>query len=93
MARVSLSEFGTSFATRGRGQELREEILTRAGSGDSVVIDLHNVKHISHSFADELFAKLSADTGVAVEILGANPTVKHTVDEAVRRRAAVLSSR
>lgn len=92
MARVSLSTFGTSFATRGRGQELREQILSDAGTADPLVIDLDGVKHVSYSFADELLAKLSTDADIDLEIVGASPSVQRTVEDAVRRRAAIPSA-
>jgi anti-anti-sigma regulatory factor len=92
MARVSLSTYGTSFATRGRGEELRERILTDVDTVDPLVIDLDGVKHVSYSFADELLAKLSTDAGITIEIVGASPSVQRTVDEAVRRRSAIPSA-
>ncbi len=92
MARVSLSTFGTSFATRGRGQELREQILTDAGTAGPLVIDLDGVKHVSYSFADELLAKLSTNADIALEIVGASPNVQRTVDDAIRRRSTVPSA-
>jgi anti-anti-sigma regulatory factor len=92
MTRFSLSEFGTSFATRGRGEELRREILERAAGAESIVIDLDGVEHVSYSFADELLAKLCAQGTVGVEIVGAEPGVGQIVDQAVQRRVAVTTA-
>lgn len=89
--RFELREFGTSFATRGRGEVVREALLQRIGEARSVVVDLTGVEHLSYSFADELLGKLSAD-GLSLDIEGASPNLGRTIENAVRRRAPAAAS-
>ena len=95
VTRFLLSEFGTSFATRGRGQELREQALERAGGSSTLIVDFAGVQHVSYSFADEFAGKLVAGGDdlavVAVEITHASDTVGRTVEDAMRRRTAPLA--
>ncbi len=84
--RFELREFGSSFATRGRGEALREELLTRVGDARLVVVDLAGVDQMSYSFADELLGKLSAAEGLSLNIEGASPNVSRIIENAVRRR-------
>jgi hypothetical protein len=92
VTRFLLSEFGTSFATRGRGQELREQALKRAGGSSTLIVDFAGVQHVSYSFADEFAGKLVAeDDELAVKVAHASETVGRTVDDAVRRRTAPLA--
>jgi anti-anti-sigma regulatory factor len=88
VTRFPLSEFGTSFATRGRGEELRHEVLKRIGASAAVVVDLADVEHVSYSFADEFLGKLSADEGLSVEVVNSSPGIGRTIDDAVRRRTS-----
>jgi anti-anti-sigma regulatory factor len=90
--RISLSQYGTSFATRGRGEELREQVLVDAQRDDEVVVDLTGVEHVSYSFADEFLAKLHTTDSVRVVVEGAAPNVARTVSDAINRRTAVASS-
>jgi hypothetical protein len=92
VTRFLLSEFGTSFATRGRGQELREQALKRAGDSSTLIVDLAGVQHVSYSFADEFAGKLVAGGDeLAVEVVHASESVGRTVGDAVRRRTAPLA--
>jgi anti-anti-sigma regulatory factor len=92
VTRFLLSEFGTSFATRGRGEELREEALKRVGASSALVVDLDTVEHMSYSFADEFLGKLSAEEDISVELTNLAPSISRTVEEAVRRRRSVAVS-
>jgi len=92
VTRFLLSEFGTSFATRGRGQALREQALERAGGSSTLIVDFTGVQHVSYSFADEFAGKLVGECNdLSVEVTQASETVGRTVDEAVRRRTAPLA--
>lgn len=92
VTRFLLSEFGTSFATRGRGQELREQALKRAGDSSTLIVDFAGVQHVSYSFADEFAGKLVAESNdFAVEITHTSETVGRTVDDAVQRRTVPLA--
>lgn len=84
--RFELKEFGNSFATRGRGEAVRQELLTRAGGARRVVVDLAGVEQMSYSFADELLGRLSAEEGLSLDIEGASPNVSRTIENAIRRR-------
>lgn len=90
--RFALIEFGRSFATRGRGMELRQEVLDRAGESTSVVVDLTGVDHMSYSFADEFSGKLSIEERLSVDFEGATAVVRRVVEDAVRRRQTTASS-
>jgi anti-anti-sigma regulatory factor len=80
-----LKNFGTSFATRERGRELRESLYERADGG-LVVLDFSGVTNVSYSFADELVGKLRAD-GIDVELVSMSGPVERSVRRAVERRA------
>jgi hypothetical protein len=82
--RYILKDFGTSFATRARGAELREDVLARGG-GDAVQLDFSDVTNVSYSFADEFFGKLSA-AGVELEYINMAAPVERSVQRAVARR-------
>ncbi|MGH2878751.1 MAG: STAS-like domain-containing protein [Solirubrobacteraceae bacterium] len=92
--RCRLSEFGSTFATRPRGLELREDLIRRADQEASVTIDLENVLSVSYSFADEFVAGLvqeSANGNVPfeVEIVGASPEVERVVRRAIDLRQSL----
>jgi hypothetical protein len=92
MARIStfkLNEFGQTFATRGRGKELREELLSRMDAEETIEVDFAGVTNVSYSFADELFGVLMSSTGVGVptvRLVNVEPTVDRVVRDAVGRR-------
>jgi anti-anti-sigma regulatory factor len=79
-----LKDFGTSFATRDRGRELREDLLSRT-SDRHAVLDLAGVTNLSYSFADEFMGKLRAD-GFDLLIVNMAPAVERSVQRAVGRR-------
>lgn len=79
-----LKDFGTSFATRDRGRELREELVARSGD-QPVILDFAGVTNLSYSFADEFVGKLQSD-GHAFECVNAAPAVERSIRRAVARR-------
>jgi anti-anti-sigma regulatory factor len=83
--RYILMEFGTSFATRGRGRDLREDLEAKASPG-GVVIDFAGVTNVSYSFADEFVGKLGAG-GVDLTVENMSPPVERSVLRAMTRRA------
>jgi hypothetical protein len=92
VTRFPLSEFGTSFATRGRGEELREQALERADGSATLIVDFAGVRHVSYSFADEFAGKLVVEADdLAVEVVNASESVGRTVEDAVQRRTAPLA--
>ncbi len=82
-----LREFGRTFATRGRGAELRDLVLDRAAGEAVVTVDFADVTNVSYSFADEFVGKLSAD-GTRVEVINMVDGVDHTVQRARDRRTS-----
>lgn len=88
--RFLLSEFGVSFATRGRGEELRKQALKRAGAASTLIVDFAGVARVSYAFADEFVGKLVGEgDDLAVEVANASGIVGRTVEDAMRRRTAV----
>jgi hypothetical protein len=82
--RYVLKDFGTSFATRARGRELREGLASAARTG-AVEVDFAGVTNVSYSFADEFVGKLSA-AGVELACVNMVPAVERSVTRAVGRR-------
>jgi STAS-like domain of unknown function (DUF4325) len=82
--RYVLKDFGTSFATRTRGGEVRDQVVQLA-NGAAVQVDFAGVTNMSYSFADEFVGKLSAD-GVDLEFINMAPAVERSVRRAVARR-------
>ena len=84
-----LSEFGATFATRGRGKELREEFLSRMAGEDAVEVDFEGVTNVSYSFADEFFGVLMTSAGTDVptaRLVNIKPAVARVVRDAIGRR-------
>jgi hypothetical protein len=87
------AEFGTDLSSRHRASELRVLVECRLASGDidRVAIDLSNVRTVSHSFADELFAVLVIDHGEQwfkehVAVAAPSAPVRQTILEAIQLR-------
>ena len=87
--RFELSEFGGAFATRGRGREVREELLRRVDGSQVAILDFTGVSNVTYSFADEFAGKLAADDSLRLEIENMAPNVARSVDRAIERRTAV----
>jgi STAS-like domain of unknown function (DUF4325) len=93
VTRFLLSEFGASFATRDRGEELRKQALKRAGASSTLIVDFAGVQRVSYAFADEFVGKLVAEgDDLTVEVTHASGIVGRTVEGAVRRRTASAAS-
>jgi hypothetical protein len=85
----SLREFGQTFATRGRGKELREELLARMAGEDAVEVDFAGVTNVSYSFADEFLGVLMTSSGADVptaSLANVEPAVQRVVRDAIGRR-------
>lgn len=89
----SLREFGSTFATRGRGAELREMALARFVDDRIMVIDFTDVTNVSYSFADEFVGKLSTEhpDGAEIELANMAGNVERTVRSAQQRRTGVVA--
>jgi len=84
-----LGPFGRSFATRGRGSELREQLLSETIDED-VEIDFTGVEHVSSSFADEFLGRLTTDhRDIRVSLLGLGSDVERVVTTVLERRRRI----
>lgn len=83
-----LQEFGTTFATRARGAELRALAVSRSADDPGLIIDFADVTNVSYSFADEFVARLTADRSqdLKIELINMIDRVDRTVVGAQRRR-------
>ena len=88
-----LGALGRSFATRGRGAELRERLLADATSSH-VEVDFTGVTHVSSSFADEFLGRLiTDDQAVDLTVFGLTSDVERVVQQVLaRRRDRALAS-
>jgi anti-anti-sigma regulatory factor len=89
----SVRDFGTTFATRERGAELREAVLDQASAEPAVVIDFATVTHVSYSFADEFVGKLAADNRdkFDLELVNMKVSVERIVCSARQRRTGTVA--
>jgi hypothetical protein len=92
----SLREFGHAFATRGRGRELREVLLSRLPEDEQLVeIDLGGVTNISYSFADELLGVLVSpgeESRLTLRLTNVDLTIERVVNDAISRRRGELTA-
>ncbi len=84
-----LSDFGRSFATRGRGSELRQTMLDEFGSDEAVLIDFADVTNVSYSFADEFIGRLVSESGLDLSAANMTPRIEQTVSRARANRTSV----
>jgi hypothetical protein len=82
-----LRDFGRAFATREKGAELRDELLSSVGD-DGVVVDFADVTNVSYSFADEFLGVLASDEANPRSIKPVNMVapVDRIVQHALSRR-------
>ena len=84
-----LKEHGRTLATRPVGARLRKEVLESAEGSSTLEISLDGVLSVSHSFADEFFARLLEDAGergLTITMSDARPEVDLVVRRALERR-------
>ncbi len=89
-----LSDLGSTFSTRPRGVELRNDLIQQAGAEALVEVDFGGVLSISYSFADEFAAVLvqrSADGSLpfAVDLIGASNEVARVIERAITKRRSL----
>jgi hypothetical protein len=89
--RYPLAQHGKTLATRPLGQELRTDLVQRAGGADMVALDFAGILSTSHSFADEFVARLAeevelGEVSFGINISGASPAVERVVLKALERR-------
>src|SRR5215207_462785 len=90
--RYPLAEHGKTLATRPLGQELRTDLIQRAGAAAAVTLDFSNVLSTSHSFADEFVARLAeeikaGEVTFAINISNVSEDVERVVLKALERRS------
>lgn len=90
-----VEEAGTDLSSRSRAAALRAKLLKEIDDSRSIVLDFSNVRTVSHSFADELFAVLVATHGEEwfrtwFTLRGLGQDVRATILEAVSERLAQL---
>lgn len=86
----SLAEHGRVFSTRGRGAQLREQLLAATSHGDEICIDFENVLSATHSFLDEFVGKLAEQR--QVQHLNASPAIERALEKALARRGIMSSA-
>lgn len=91
MRTVTMSQFGRSFATRGRGEELRDEVVHSLDQGEPIlVLDFAGVTNLTYSFADEFVGKfIEAHPEVEVRIENAASSFAGTLERARNARSAI----
>lgn len=88
---IRFSEVGESLGTRFSGEMVRKKFEKALAKGESVTFDFEGVKSISHSFADECFAKLLntwtvTDLKELTTFQNADPLIKKTIAFTMRGR-------
>jgi hypothetical protein len=91
-----LAQHGTTLATRSFGRELRSELVQQMDGHKHLELDFSGVLSASHSFVDELVARLAEDSKAGciefdVAISGAAPDVEAVIRRAVERREVQLA--
>jgi hypothetical protein len=89
----NLREFGSAFATRERGAELRRTVLQNYADDLVLVIDFTDVTNVSYSFADEFVGRLAAESSetLSIELANMSATVQRVVRRAQERRGGVVT--
>jgi hypothetical protein len=82
-----LRDFGRAFATREKGAELRDRLLS-SSSDESLVVDFADVTNVSYSFADEFLGVLASDEAHPrlIEPVNMSAPVDRIVRHALARR-------
>ncbi|HVW17490.1 MAG TPA: DUF4325 domain-containing protein [Solirubrobacteraceae bacterium] len=88
----NLREFGTAFATRERGAEMRHAVLARIADERAVVLDFSAIENVSYSFADEFVGKLAAEReDLDVQVIHMVDSVAGIISTARERRASAVA--
>lgn len=88
---VNLKDFGTILSTRDLGKVIRDIILQGVKNGDVITVDFNNVSQVTHSCADEIFAKLVVELGLSqfkksVKLINADDTTATIIKYVIARR-------
>lgn len=91
-----LAQHGTTLATRSFGKELRTDLVQQMEGHEHLELNFSGVLSASHSFVDELVARLAEDSKAGyvdfdVAISGAAPEVEAVIRRAAERREVQLA--
>lgn len=94
---INFGHIGNSLGTRVLGKEIRLKIEDSLKSEQFVTFNFEGVKLISHSFADECFAKLLEvveleELKMKSTFINTNDIIKKTVAFTIKERAMKLVS-
>ncbi len=89
---IKFAQISNSLGTRSLGQKLRLNIESAIFNDDFVVFDFKDVNSISHSFADECFAKLLLSFEIQElkkksTFKDVNPLIKKVISFTMKERA------
>jgi hypothetical protein len=89
---VELGFLGRSFATRGKGAEVRQRLVREATDCEAVV-DFTGVAYVSYSFADEFIGRLATEhPEIHLETVGLEGDVERVVRRVLARRNELAAS-
>ena len=88
---LNLKDFGTFLSTRDLGEIIRNKITTGIKEGNIVTVDFTDITQMTHSCADEVFAKLVIEFGLSnfkkfVKMKNADETTATIIKYAIARR-------
>jgi STAS-like domain of unknown function (DUF4325) len=92
----ALAQQGSTLATRPFGRELRADLIQKAVGHRCLELDFSGVLSASHSFVDELVARLAeeaktGDVEFEISISGAAPDVEAVIHRALGRRNVTVA--
>ena len=92
---VNLKDFGVSLGSRVLGKEVNN--LIDFGKEEEIILDFHDVKMVTSSFADEVVGKNCARLGLHnffknVQIVNASEQIKLILKKAILDRLQELNS-
>jgi len=92
----ALAQQGSTLATRPFGRELRADLVQKAAGHECVELDFSGILSASHSFVDELVARLAEESQAGqvefdVVVSGATPDVGAVIHRALDRRNVGLA--
>lgn len=88
---LNLKDFGTFLNTRDLGKIIRDKITSSIKDGNIVTVDFTGVTQMTHSCADEIFAKLVMEFGLpnfkkTIKMINADETTATIIKYAIARR-------
>lgn len=91
---IQMIDFGSTMATRQRGEELRGKVLEIADEASHLVLDFRGVLSVSSSFADEFIGTLAiSESDREVDVINARDEVQSVIDSVIERRRSFVPTR